>query len=713
MNCLTSSLRVVLYCFFTVSLTVGAAGIDSYEKWDPEIVKIFEAMPVQEEGRLKPMQTVARYKLMRINNSKRLRFQIGDEKFKVSASEWLMDCLFRPELAKQMPIFKVNNPAVIEAIGVNPHKSPRQRYSYEELSDLDENGLSEPMRLLSERTGELGKIMEDPDKEEESKQKRRDPVNAGLLSLKSAVNEFEWAINAFNFARQGITVDLGVVSDEFKKAEGGRSKVSYFLSEFDKIIEIARRPDGQDFVAKISEAFNLLQRDMATAGVKDNVSMISLAMFPPMSDKDEEWIKPGYLIEQLSFRKNELTVDDQKKFAQWALPKIEALENLTRNVGSPDFIGHLKSLSDGIVSKAKKRGEYKNIELELLNNRLGLFHWALPFYIMAFILLAVTWLGPGSRVSRFLTHGVLGMTCFATVALIAGICLRSVLLGRPPISTLYETIPFITAAAVILCLIIEFFDRKGIALACSIMIGIIGIFLAMRFEIKEARDTLKVLEAVLRSNFWLATHVIAINIGYAAAILGGVIAHLYIFSRFFDVGSKDFRKSVTRMVYGVTCFGLLFALVGTVLGGVWANDSWGRFWGWDPKENGALMICIGALILLHARMGGYIKQLGINVLAVLILMITVFSWWHVNQLETGLHSYGFTSGIMFWLFIVYAIESAVMTIGLSCSFLRVPERMARLARYRFKFADVFPVSFFLLAFIFTIVFVKLALMNKG
>jgi len=709
MNRLIKSLRVILYFVFASALTLSAAGLESYQKWDPEIVEIFEAMPVQEEGRLKPMQTVARYKLMRINNSKRLRFEIGGEKVKVSAAEWLMDCLFRPEVAKKMPIFKVNNPDVIEAIGVEPHKSPRERYTYEEIANFDENGLSEPMRLLSERTGKLGKLMEDSDKEDESKAARRDPVNAGLLSLKSAVNEFEWAVNAFNFAREGIAVDLGEASEEFKKAEGGKSRVSYFLSEFDKIIEIARDPEGQDFVAKISEAFNLLQKDMRTAGVKDKVSMISLAMFPPMSDDDEEWIKPGYLIDQLSFRKNELSVQDQKKFAQWALPKIEALEGLTRNVGSPRFVADLKALSDGIVSKAKERGEYKNIQLELLNNRLGLFHVALPLYIMAFILLAVTWLGPGSKVSRVLTYGVLYMTVCATIALIAGICFRSILLGRPPISTLYETIPFITAAAVILCLMIEFFDRKGIALACSVMIGIIGLFLAMRFEIKEARDTLKVLEAVLRSNFWLATHVIAINIGYAAAILGGVIAHLYIFSCFLNIGSKDFRKSVTRMVYGVTCFGLLFALVGTVLGGVWANDSWGRFWGWDPKENGALMICIGALILLHARMGGYIKELGINLMAVLILMITVFSWWHVNQLETGLHSYGFTSGIMFWLFIVYAVECAVITIGISCSFLRFPERKARLVTKRFILADLFPVSFFLLAFCFTVIFAKLAL----
>ena len=152
------------------------------------------------------------------------------------------------------------------------------------------------------------------------------------------------------------------------------------------------------------------------------------------------------------------------------------------------------------------------------------------------------------------------------------------------------------------------------------------------------------------------------------------------------------------MVYGITCFGLLFALVGTVLGGVWANDSWGRFWGWDPKENGALMICLGALIMLHARMGGYIKDLGMNIIAVVILVITVFSWWHVNQLETGLHSYGFTSGIMFWLYIVYAIECAVITVGLSCY-----------SRSKKGFFNTpLAISFFLLAFVFTVAFVTLA-----
>ena len=678
--------------FFLINQKVKS--IDSYSPWDKEIVTLFKAMPVQEEGRLKPMQTVARYKLLRINNSKRLSFPINGEKIKVSAIEWLLDCLFRPELAEEMPIFKVNNPDVLAAIGVKPHSSPRERYSYNEIFMVPD-----AMKILSERTNKLGEMMNDPDKEESSKEERRDPVNAGLLALKSAVNEFEWITNAMNFARDGMDLDLNQISDEFKESTNGKTRVSYFVEQFDKIIEIARGPEGKDFIDQISASIQMLDMNTRTAGKKDLVSMISLAMFPPQDNKDEEWVKPGYFIEQLTFKSNELTPDERKIFSSWAIPYLISLEELSRNVSNPDiFKGELQKLSDKVINIATDRGEYKNIELELFSNEKNLFHLALPFYVMAFLLLAFSWLSPGSRFSKVLVSIVWGMAIFATIALVAGICLRSVMLSRPPISTLYETIPFITAVAVILCLLIEFFDRKGIALASSVVVGIIGIFLAWKFEIKEQRDTLKVLEAVLRSNFWLATHVIAINIGYAAAILAGLVAHIFIFSKRLNLGSDDFRKTITRMVYGITCFGLLFALVGTVLGGVWANDSWGRFWGWDPKENGALMICLGALIMLHARMGGYIKDLGMNIIAVVILVITVFSWWHVNQLETGLHSYGFTSGIMFWLYVVYAIECAVITVGLSCyspskkGFLNTP--MA--------------ISFFLLAFVFTVAFVTLA-----
>jgi ABC-type transport system involved in cytochrome c biogenesis permease subunit len=166
------------------------------------------------------------------------------------------------------------------------------------------------------------------------------------------------------------------------------------------------------------------------------------------------------------------------------------------------------------------------------------------------------------------------------------------------------------------------------------------------------------LVAVLDTNFWLSTHVTTISMGYASGMLASAFAHVYVFGRLFggDRFSAARGKGLVRMIYGVVCFGLIFSVVGTILGGVWANESWGRFWGWDPKENGALMIVLWNLFILHARMGGYIRDLGIATAAIFGGMIVAFSWWGVNLLGIGLHSYGFTNGILRALAIFYVIE---------------------------------------------------------
>ena len=103
------------------------------------------------------------------------------------------------------------------------------------------------------------------------------------------------------------------------------------------------------------------------------------------------------------------------------------------------------------------------------------------------------------------------------------------------------------------------------------------------------------------------------------------------------------------MIYGVVCFALLFSFLGTILGGIWADQSWGRFWGWDPKENGALLIVLWNAIILHARWGGFVRGRGLAVLAVLGNIVTAFSWFGTNLLGIGLHSYGFTESGFLWL----------------------------------------------------------------
>jgi cytochrome c biogenesis factor len=135
--------------------------------------------------------------------------------------------------------------------------------------------------------------------------------------------------------------------------------------------------------------------------------------------------------------------------------------------------------------------------------------------------------------------------------------------------------------------------------------------------------------------------------------------------------SADTEKMFGRMIYGIICFGLLMSFVGTVLGGLWADDSWGRFWGWDPKENGALMIVLWNALILHARWGGVAKTRGIALLAIFGGVITSWSWFGVNQLGVGLHSYGFTESVAFWLILFMLSQLVIIGVGL------LPRRMWR------------------------------------
>src|SRR5205814_1539479 len=164
-------------------------------------------------------------------------------------------------------------------------------------------------------------------------------------------------------------------------------------------------------------------------------------------------------------------------------------------------------------------------------------------------------------------------------------------------------------------------------------------------------------QAVLDTNFWLATHVVVVTLGYASTFVAGLLAIFYIFlglsTRLLSekLGKLDVGKALTKMVYGIICFATLFSFVGTVLGGIWADQSWGRFWGWDPKENGALIIVLWNALILHVRWGGMVKERGLINLAVFGNVVTSFSWFGVNLLGIGLHAYGFMDSAFWWLLV--------------------------------------------------------------
>jgi ABC-type transport system involved in cytochrome c biogenesis permease subunit len=176
---------------------------------------------------------------------------------------------------------------------------------------------------------------------------------------------------------------------------------------------------------------------------------------------------------------------------------------------------------------------------------------------------------------------------------------------------------------------------------------------------------MEMMQAVLDTNFWLSTHVTCVTLGYTTTFVAGLMGIVYIAvglttNMLRKTGSADFA----RAIYGVLCAGMFLSFVGTVLGGLWADYSWGRFWGWDPKENGALLIVIWIALILHARWAGLIKHRGLAVLSVLGIVVTSWSWFGTNFLGVGLHSYGFRQGAMMTLVLIDFGFLAIAGIGM-------------------------------------------------
>jgi hypothetical protein len=173
------------------------------------------------------------------------------------------------------------------------------------------------------------------------------------------------------------------------------------------------------------------------------------------------------------------------------------------------------------------------------------------------------------------------------------------------------------------------------------------------------------MQAVLDTNFWLSTHVTCITLGYTAMFVAGKLALAYVvLGMFTNLLAGDAASKLSKMIYGVMCFAVFLSFTGTVLGGIWADQSWGRFWGWDPKENGALLIVIWSALVLHARWAGMVKARGIALLAIFGNCVTAWSWFGTNLLGVGLHSYGFMQGAMTWLLVYVISQLVIIAVGL-------------------------------------------------
>ncbi len=303
--------------------------------------------------------------------------------------------------------------------------------------------------------------------------------------------------------------------------------------------------------------------------------------------------------------------------------------------------------------------EHARIEAALV--RAEPFIFAMEVYVAVFLIVCISWLVKGPWARGLLT-AAFALAILALLVHTTALGVRMYLQGRPPVTNLYASAIFVGWGSVVLALILEAIYRNGVGAQIAGVIGFLSLIVAHHLA---SGDTMEAVRAVLDSNFWLSTHVVTITIGYASTFLAGFLGILYIVRRLIP-GSLDEEtgQSIARMIYGIVCFAMLFSFVGTILGGIWADQSWGRFWGWDVKENGALMIVLWNAIILHARWGKMIRQRGLAVLAVGGNIITAWAWFGVNMLGVGLHSYGFMQKALWWLGVFVASQLVIMGLGL-------------------------------------------------
>ncbi len=594
--------------------------VKDYTPWEQETIDLVSSIPMQDGGRIKPFSTFAGFKMLGVHGARSMKVEgKGGEEYKLKPTEWLMDTLFRPQLAVDLPTFRVDNSDVLKAISVES-KGRRDRYSYNEI----ESGRD---KLI-----ELAKSYEPIAKDD------RDPVQQQTIDLAYNIRNYESLLGYFGFARFGI--ELSGSGAEGKPDQ--RADLSAVMTTAPQLREEITRSqqEGRQIDTRIQ---GLLQQVLDAA----NFSKFGLFILPPKDASDETWLSAGNAIMAV------MTM--QSTDPETAIGDVKVMETMVRSqaVSEKEFRKHLVEYHERVDKRAESRGELKRIGMEVAYFKADYFLNAMVLFLIGSLSALAMWAFGTNRAGGIFYWITFAFTAIAAVLCVIAIVKRCIIMGRPPVGNLYDTVIFIGTTGVIFALLVEWMVRKRFALGLAPIIGTALIILARRYEVGDAGDHLDPLVAVLDSNFWLATHVITISLGYSAGLLAAMLSCGYVLMRGLNLDgkNKDLRRSLTKAVYGSICLTAFLSLVGTVLGGIWANYSWGRFWGWDPKENGALMIVLWTLALLHARLGGIINEWGLHLASVFTACVVAFSWWHVNFLGVGLHNYGFTAGKgTIWLF---------------------------------------------------------------
>jgi ABC-type transport system involved in cytochrome c biogenesis permease subunit len=560
----------------------------------------FARLPVQEGGRIKPVDTIARTTLMMISGKQSYRDETGR---RLEAAEWLAELTLDSPSAAGRKVIRIDHPDLVGLLGF--HNEERKYFSMEEIAPhfntLQEqwNRLPEESRLWNPYERALGKL------------RNNLTIYDRSAYILAPPPFFGGAANTYAMMNR-VRADVAAAQPGSDEQETVRQAVRLFASQFSRMA--------------------------ATSHIQ--------AIPPPSVDNASGWQSLGASLLE-SLRSGEID------------PVAQDWGRLSDAYKAGDAAAFNKALDALEQAYALRTGEAAaKTGFEYFFNASSPFGYAMELYILILLVGALSWLGW----SRALAKAAFWLLLLAFGVHTFGLAARIYIQERPPVTNLYSSAIFVSWAAIPFCLFLERRYLNGIAAAAAAILGFTTLIIA--HHLSSLGDTMEMMRAVLDSNFWLATHVPTVTIGYSATFLAGLLGALYILrTTFFGSMDPKTAKAVSGMVYGAVCFALLFSYVGTVLGGIWADQSWGRFWGWDPKENGALMIVLWNAVILHARWGKVATTMGIMQLAVVGNIITAWSWFGTNMLGVGLHSYGFMDSAFLWLVVFIASQVLIILLG--------------------------------------------------
>jgi len=569
----------------------------------------FGRLPIADLGRVKPIDSLARNYLQAISNREyaKVEYEVVEngktvKKFEnLSAVEWMLDVITGSDRSQDMRVIRIDHPDLLKIFELEPRPG-NWRYSVNEVREHIED------RFLPQVTA------------------------------------------ASKLAAEDLTVDQRKILELDARLKKYLSLVEAFhrppLPELPTPEEVTR---DQALASRKMEAFKLALFQSAERIRQMNLPRPIPQEVPSGTPDTDHWqsyplaATDAFVKSALGAEPDERTVAFHEMLAAYqdynAAKKDDKEERAT---AAAEFNRQVLKFESLVTRLHPPLWNPQTTVREVSFNHAAPFSMGGALYIFGFLLAL------GGLLFRYrpLNWAAFTLILLTLILHTWALWTRMELSGRPPITNLYSSAVAIGWACVLFGLIVELIYRLGLGNVISAVAGFTTILIAGLLA-SGGEDTVGVMQAVLDTQFWLATHVVCISLGYAATMFAGLFGILYLL---LGLGSPildgQLRQILGRIIYGIVCFAILFSFVGTVLGGLWADDSWGRFWGWDPKENGALIIVLWNALVLHARWDKMVGDRGLAVLALGGNIVTAWSWFGVNQLGIGLHSYGFTSGVV-------------------------------------------------------------------